>query len=66
MLFLHLSVLYQSGVHSLRSLSHAKKATFSMILLKVVIGLAFSLLSTNIWPTLTFIALEMGLIYTFE
>lgn len=32
---------------------------------EVVVSLALSLLWTNIWPTLTFIALEMGLIYVF-
>lgn len=32
----------------------------------VSISLAWSLFGTNIWPTLTFIGLKMGLIYTFE
>ena len=35
-------------------------------LVAVTLGLAFSLLSTNIWPTMTFVAFSNGLIYTYE
>ena len=35
-------------------------------LVAVTLGLAFSLMSTNIWPTMTFVAFSNGLIYTYE
>ena len=35
-------------------------------LVAVTLGLAFSLLWKNIWPTMTFVAFSNGLIYTYE
>ena len=37
-----------------------------LTLATVTVGLAFSLLWTNIWPTMTFVAFSTALIYTYE
>ena len=37
-----------------------------LTLAAVTVGLAFSLLWTNIWPTMTFVAFSTALIYTYE
>ena len=37
-----------------------------LTLAAVTVGLAISLLWTNIWPTMTFVAFSTALIYTYE